>query len=186
MKATDLLKQQHEDVKALFKALDAGDSEDKKIEIFEELASSLVAHDAIERELFYPACEEALGMDSQLGEALVEHGVVEFSLYEADQAAGKPDFEFKCHVLEEILEHHLEEEENELFPRVEKRIGAEQLQELGRQMEQRFEQAREEDFRGPLHSSLKQVLAGALKPLPAAAVSDERPSSRRKKARRSA
>jgi len=186
MKATDLLKQQHEDVKALFKALEGAESEDKKIEIFEELASSLVAHDAIEREIFYPACEEALGMNSLLGEALVEHGIVEFSLYQADQAAGKPDFEFKCSVLQEMLEHHIEEEENEFFSKVEKRIGAEQLQELARVMEQRFEEAREQDFREPLHDNLKQVLAGALKPTPGGAADEERLSTRQKKARKSA
>jgi hemerythrin superfamily protein len=164
MKATDLLEQQHREVEKLFKALEGTDEKDKQIEIFEELASALVAHDAIEREIFYPACEKAMGMNDMLGEALVEHGVIEFSLYESDQAQGKSDFEFKCKVLKEMVEHHVEEEEKEFFPEVEESLGDEQLEELGQRMEQRFEKAREEDFRVPLHDNLQQVLEGALKP----------------------
>jgi hemerythrin superfamily protein len=163
MKATELLEQQHREVEKLFKALEGAEEDTKQTEIFEELASALVAHDAIEREIFYPACEKAMGMSDLLGEALVEHGVVEFSLYEADQALGKSDFEFKAKVLQEMVEHHVEEEEDEFFPQVEKALGEEQLEELGQRMEQRFEKAREEDFRVPLHDNLQQVLEGALK-----------------------
>jgi len=164
MKATDLLEQQHDDVNEMFKRLEASDGGARQKELFEELASNLVAHDAIERQIFYPACEKAMGMTDQLGEALVEHGVVEFMLYEADQALGKKDFKFKCIVLRETLEHHIEEEEDEFFPSVEKALGDERLEKLGAQMEQAFEAAREEDFRAPLHKNLKQVLAGAIKP----------------------
>jgi len=185
MKATDLLKRQHRDVEKLFKALENA-TPAKKSEIFEELASSLVAHDAIEREIFYPACEEAMGMGDELGEALVEHGVVEFSLYQAEQSAGKGDFNFKCAVLKEIVEHHVEEEEKEFFPKVEKALSAEQLKDLAMQMEERFEEARDEDFRGPLHSNLKQVLAGALKPGKVRPASKERFISKQRKARKSA
>jgi hemerythrin superfamily protein len=163
MKATDLLEQQHRDVEKLFESLEGADAPAKKREIFEELASSLVAHDAIERELFYPACEKAMGMTDLLGESLVEHGVIEFSLYEADQAQGKKDFDFKVKVLKEMVEHHVEEEEDDFFPSVEKALGDESLEELGQRMEQRFEAARESDFRAPLHDNLNQVLAGAMK-----------------------
>jgi hypothetical protein len=63
-----------------------------------------------------------------------------------------------------MVEHHVEEEEKEFFPEVEESLGDEQLEELGQRMEQRFEKAREEDFRVPLHDNLQQVLEGALKP----------------------
>jgi hemerythrin superfamily protein len=163
MKATDLLEEQHRDVEKLFESLERAETPAKKREIFEELASSLVAHDAIERELFYPACEKAMGMTELLGESLVEHGVIEFSLYEADQAQAKKDFDFKVKVLKEMVEHHVEEEEDQFFPQVEKALGDESLEELGQKMEQRFESARESDFRAPLHDNLNQVLAGAIK-----------------------
>jgi hypothetical protein len=175
MKATDLLEKQHEEVKDLFKRLEEGDGGAEQKRVFEELAANLVAHDAIERQIFYPACEEAMGMTDQLGEALVEHGVVEFMLYEADRAQGKKDFKFKCTVLKEALEHHIEEEEDDFFPEVEKALGGERLEELGARMEQAFEDAVEDDFRAPLQKNLKQVLAGAIKPAP------ERGSGGRKK-----
>ena len=165
MNAIELLEKQHEEAKGLFKRLeDANGGEQKKI--FEELAANLVAHDAIERQIFYPACEKAMGMTDELGEALVEHGVIEFSLYEADQAKGRKDFKFKWTVLQEILEHHIEEEEDEFFPKAEKAIGKEGLEKLGTKMQQAFEKALEEDYRTPLHKNLKQVLAGAIKPSP--------------------
>ena len=164
MKATQLLEQQHRDVEKLFKALKDDETDDRKTEIFGELAAMLVAHDGIEREIFYPACEKAMGMTDLLGESLVEHGAIEFNLYEADEAQGKDDFTFKVKVLQEMIEHHVKEEEDELFPEVEAAIDAEELEKLAQRMEQRFSEARSQDYRKPLHENLRQVLAGAIKP----------------------
>jgi predicted DNA-binding protein len=183
MKATDLLEQQHDDVKEMFNRLEDAEGGARQKELFEELASNLVAHDAIERQIFYPACEKAMGMTDQLGEALVEHGVVEFMLYEADQALGKKDFKFKCVVLREVLEHHIEEEEDEFFPSAEKALGDERLEALGAQMEEAFEEARDEDFRAALHKNLKQVLAGAIKPTPERKAAARSAPTKKKQAR---
>ncbi len=162
--ATQLLKSQHEEVKALFKKIEKASARSAKTKFFDQLAANLAAHDAIEREIFYPACEKAMGMTDLLGEALVEHGVVEFSLYQADQARRDASFSFKCQVLSEIVEHHVKEEEEDFFPKVERALGRERLIELATRMQQRFESAKASSFRPPLHSNLKQVLAGALKP----------------------
>ena len=161
MKATELLKSQHKDVATLFESIEKSKKDAEKRALFEELASSLAAHDAIERELFYPACEEQMGLTDLLHEAIVEHGLVEFSLYLADQALGEDDFDAKVTVLKEVVEHHVEEEEKEFFPKVEKAFGAEALKELAVPMKARFEEAKAEDFRGPLHENLREVLAGA-------------------------
>jgi hypothetical protein len=168
MKATDLLKAQHEEVSRLFKAIESAESKTEKKKLFMEVASNLVAHDAIEREIFYPACEAAMGLNDLLGEALVEHGVIEFSLYQATEAMDEDDFDFKCKVLSELVEHHVEEEEKEFFPKVEKELGQDSLELLGSEMSEEFEDARAEDFRAPLYNNLQQVFAGALKPTPAA------------------
>lgn len=170
MKATDLLKKQHQEVRDLFQKIEDTDDEGEKEAFFEELAANLVAHDAIEREIFYPACEEELGMDEMLGEALVEHGVVEFSLYRCDQNVGTENFEYYVTVLKESVEHHAKEEENELLKKCEKAFGAKRLEELGAAMETRFAEALAEDFREPLFANLEQVLAGRMetKPQPAA------------------
>jgi Hemerythrin HHE cation binding domain len=163
--AIDLLKSQHEEVKALFKKIEKVSARAQKTKLFDELAGKLVGHDAIEREIFYPACEKDMGMTDLLGEALVEHGVVEFSLYQADQARHAKDFAFKCQVLSEIVLHHVKEEERDFFPKVQKALGRDKLLRLGARMRDRFEETRAADFRAPLHSNLKQVLRGTLKPL---------------------
>jgi len=186
--AIELLKTQHEEVKALFKRIEKASTRSAKTKLFDELAANLAAHDAIEREIFYPACEKAMGMTDLLGEALVEHGVVEFSLYQADQARKDKDFSFKCQVLSEIVEHHVEEEEGDFFPKVQKALGKEKLLELGARMQARFEQAKGKDYHFALNSNLKQVLAGALKPSKRSARSASSrkspalPSSKRRKA----
>jgi hemerythrin-like domain-containing protein len=167
MKATDLLEDQHKEVATLFKRIESAKGGAEKNKLFEELAQNIAGHDAIEREIFYPACQKEMGTTDLLGEALVEHGVVELSLYLADQARGEDDFDFEITVLREIIEHHVEEEENELFPRVEKALGAEMLEQLGAEMKERFEESKEEDFRPPLHDNLTQVLAGASETEPA-------------------
>jgi hemerythrin-like domain-containing protein len=166
MKATDLLKQQHDEVARLFKAIEAADDGADKKANFLELASNLVGHDGIEREIFYPACEEAMGLNDQLGEALVEHGVIEFALYQANEALGKDDFDFKVTVLKELVEHHVKEEEDEFFPRAEKALGDDSLELLTEELQEAFEDARQSDFQTPLYENLRQVFAGALKTEP--------------------
>ena len=162
--AIDLLKGQHEEVKTLFKKIEKASARAQKTKLFDALAEKLVGHDAIEREIFYPACEKSMGMTDLLGEALVEHGVVEFSLYQADQARQSKDFAFKCQVLSEIVLHHVKEEEEDFFPKVEKALGRDKLVQLAARMKERFEETQAADFRAPLHSNLKQVLRGTLKP----------------------
>lgn len=168
MKATKLLIQQHEEVSDLFKQFEDAEDEDQ-LAIFETIAASLAAHDAIEREIFYPACKEALGEDEEiLGESLVEHGVVEFCIYKAD-IANEDDLAACVKVLKEVVEHHVEEEQDELFPKVEKAMTAPQLEELGARMEKRFALAKQGDFRAAIRKNLEQVMEGAIETEPAAA-----------------
>lgn len=171
MKATEFLKQQHQEVRDLFKKIERASDRASKAELFESLATKLVGHDAIERQIFYPACEENMGMTSELGEALVEHGLVEFCLYQADQAIRAKDsedheFDYKCKVLEEIVEHHVKEEEQEFFPKVEKAFDGEQLDELTDELEELFADNLESNFRVALYANLQQVLAGVVKTSP--------------------
>lgn len=170
MKATKLLTQQHEEVSDLFAQFEDAEDEDRQAELFEQIASKLAAHDAIEREVFYPACKQALGEDEDiLTESLAEHGVVEFCIYKAD-IANEDDLPSLVKVLKETVEHHVEEEQDELFPKVEKAMTAEQLEELGARMEKRFSLALQGDFRAAVRKNLEQVMEGALETAP-----DEKP-----------
>ena len=127
-----------------------------------------------------------MGLSDQLGEALVEHGVIEFSLYECDQALKDDDFKFKVTVLKELVQHHVKEEEQEFFPQVEKAFEAEELDDLAEELDDAFEDALSEDYHEPLFENLRQVLAGTLKPVSSeeeAADEDERPSTKQRRAR---
>ena len=168
MKATDLLIKQHRTVARLFKAIETAKTDADKKTLFVELASNLAAHDAIERQIFYPACQDAMGLSDDLGEALVEHGVIEFCLYQANEAVGKPDFDFKCKVLAELVEHHVKEEEDEFFPKTQAALGTGLLETLGEEMADAFDEALEDDFQEPLYENLRQVFAGVLQPVTAA------------------
>jgi hypothetical protein len=170
MKATALLKQQHQEVADLFERIEASEQASEKKALFEELAGKLVAHDGIEREIFYPACEKKLTGDEDkemLGEALVEHGLVEFTLFNADRERGK-EFDARVKVLKDIVEHHVEEEEKELFPEVEKAFAGSELEALGQRMEEAFDEKVEEDFRPALQKNVRQVVNGAIKTSPKA------------------
>jgi hemerythrin superfamily protein len=165
MKATALLKKQHKEVADLFERIEASEQASEKKALFEELAGKLVAHDGIEREIFYPACEKKLTGEEDkdmLGEALVEHGLVEFTLFNADRERGK-EFDARVKVLKDIVEHHVEEEEKELFPEVEKAFAGSELEALGQRMEEAFDEKVEEDFRPALQKNVRQVVNGAIK-----------------------
>src|SRR6478752_3453911 len=75
MKATDLLKQQHRKVEALFRKLEKGHGDEGLVE---ELASNLTSHMAIEQEIFYPAIREVA--EDLIGESFEEHSVAELAL----------------------------------------------------------------------------------------------------------
>jgi hemerythrin superfamily protein len=162
--AVRLLKKQHREVRMLFERIEGARTHDAKRSLFDQLAANLVAHDAIEREIFYPACEAKLGLTKTLGEAIVEHGLVEFALYQADGARGREEFAFKVVVLREVVLHHVKEEESEFFPEVEAAFGDDELVELGGRMRARFEQALTGNFRVPLRQNLARVMRGVLKP----------------------
>ena len=162
MKASAFLEQQHRQLDKLFDQLEEAKASKRK-KIFDELASLLVGHDAVEREILYPAFEKKKGMTDGLGEALAEHGLVEFSLFRADSARTGKDFRACCTVLREALDHHVKEEENAFLPKVERALGAELSEATAALMEERFARAQEEDFRVGLLKNLRQVIDGAVK-----------------------
>jgi hypothetical protein len=162
-----LLEKQHRLVEKLFKQFESAKTPQEKQRIFEQIAANLVAHDAIEREIFYPACERELGRDDEnIQEALVEHGLVEFALFTSDKGR-REAFESHVTALKEVVMHHVHEEENELLPKAKRAIKPERLEALGVMMEKQFSIAMEKDFRKPLRVNLMQVIDGKLKPAPA-------------------
>lgn len=140
MNAIDLLKQQHSKVtKALEKAHKSGATPSE----LEQTANELVAHMVIEEHIFYPRVREL--MKDMINESFEEHAVARFELARLIQASGQ-EKKTRALVLKELLEHHIEEEEEEMFPKVKKHIPAEELDALGAKMEAAFEKAVEKGF----------------------------------------
>jgi hemerythrin superfamily protein len=142
MKATDLLKRQHREVGKLFaQALKSENPRERK-ELAAEICEKLELHTALEEEIFYPAYRAEAGTqkgEDRVMEAYEEHHVVKLVLAEVpglDPSA--ENFTAKMTVLKELVEHHVEEEEDEMFPDAEKRLGADRLRELGEQIASRL------------------------------------------------
>ena len=137
MKATELLKKQHREVKGLFRDVKKASDARSRRSGMDEIAAKLEAHMRIEEQIFYPAVQEigTKKADEIVPEAYEEHHVAQLVLGELPQVDPKDErFEAKMTVLEELIEHHVEEEEKEMFKLAEK-LGTERLAELGDEMQ---------------------------------------------------
>jgi hemerythrin superfamily protein len=138
MKATDLLKKQHRQVEKLFKQCEKTEDARQRRQFMEQIASALRLHTKLEEEVFYPAVREigSSKAEEMIDEAFEEHHVVDLVLAELPKVDPEDErFQAKMTVLSELVEHHVEEEEEEMFPMAEKKLGAERIKELGQKME---------------------------------------------------
>jgi hemerythrin superfamily protein len=119
--AIALLKEDHRAVEKLFKEFEEAKGEGRKQKLAKRICLELTVHTMIEEEIFYPACEGKVDEDL-LKEAYVEHDAAKLLVAEIEAAEGQDDdfFDAKVQVLSEQIEHHVEEEEKELFPKVRK------------------------------------------------------------------
>lgn len=117
--AIALLKADHKEVNAMFKAFEKTDDDGKKQELASNICKALTVHAQIEEEIFYPAAYDALDADGDdlLDEAQVEHASAKALIAEIEaMTVGQPLFDAKVKVLGEYIAHHVQEEETELFP----------------------------------------------------------------------
>jgi hemerythrin-like domain-containing protein len=143
MNAVELLKQDHQVVKQLLEKLVATTERGVKTrqDLLQKIHVELAVHTDIEEQIFYPAYEQAGGREEGVmsAEAREEHRAVE-SLVLPDLVKTDPSsisFAGRAKVLKELVEHHIEEEEQEMFPKATELLGAEKLEELGKLMEAR-------------------------------------------------
>lgn len=143
MNAIDLLKADHKVVLDLLEQLSATTERavKKRVELINKLEAELFVHTHIEEEIFYPAYKKAGEKDQakMYFEAIEEHRAVD-ALVLPHLKTTKPDsveFSGRAKVLKELLEHHIEEEEESMFKEAKKLLTAAQLKELGAQMEER-------------------------------------------------
>jgi len=139
--AIALLKQDHKNVRALLKKLEAAEEGDKRLELFSQIETELKIHTQIEEEIFYPAFHQSAQGEKDehlFYEAVEEHHVVDMVLPEVrDTDENSDEFAAKAKVLKDLVEHHAKEEETEMFPKARKLMDSSELKELGQQLEQR-------------------------------------------------
>lgn len=156
MKATSLLKKQHRQVEAIFKKLESGKADASALLC--ELADALGAHMAIEQELFYPAVRSL--KEDLVAESFEEHAVAELALKRLMATSPQAlTFKAKVTTLKELIEHHVGEEEDDLFPAVEKKMSDADLTELGKAMKSAFDAAIERGFEALVPRSMNVTSA---------------------------
>ena len=139
MDAIELLIQQHDEVDDLFEQIEEADDDEEKATLVQALADNLAAHATIEEKIFYPAAYREQ-TDDLLHEAVEEHLAIKRIVADLlEMTPADENFDAKVKVLKEQVEHHVEEEESDLFPKIKKALKASELERLGDEMEALFE-----------------------------------------------
>jgi len=143
--AITLLKEDHREVEKLFKQFESAKGEGRKQKLAHQICLELSVHAEIEETIFYPACEGVVDED-ELKEGYVEHDAAKLLIAEivANEGAGDEFFDTKVKVLQEEIEHHVEEEEgpNGIFAQARK--GKLDTKALGEQLAERKKQLTEQ------------------------------------------
>jgi hemerythrin superfamily protein len=119
-----LLSADHKRVKALFKefeSLKEDGTDDQKADLVETICNELTVHAQIEEEIFYPALRDAIGDEDLMDEADVEHASAKQLIAQLEQLqVGGDHFDATVTVLGEYIDHHVKEEEGEMFSKARK------------------------------------------------------------------
>jgi iron-sulfur cluster repair protein YtfE (RIC family) len=133
--AVALLTKDHQAVSTLFEQLEHSKNDNhKKKMVFDKIDAALLFHLTIEEEIFYPALKQpkAKNLKDEVTEAYEEHKQIKHLLEQLSSIAPTDEtYDSKVKVLKEDIEHHVEEEETEMFPDAQKQLGDKRLEELG-------------------------------------------------------
>lgn len=134
--AATLLRADHKLVSSLFAEYEKARSVTKKQRLVAEICSELKVHAQVEEEIFYPAVKLALKDTELVPEARVEHATLKDLIAQVEGV--EPDgemFDAKIKVLSEYVQHHVKEEQNELFPKA--KASRLDMMELGAKLAER-------------------------------------------------
>ena len=125
--AIALLTSDHKAVKALFKKFEGlkeqDDADDEKAILVQRICTELTIHATIEEEIFYPAVREAIEDNDLMDEADVEHATAKELIAQLQVAEPSDDhYDAKVTVLGEYIDHHVKEEEGEMFSKARKAV----------------------------------------------------------------
>ena len=158
--ATDLLKKQHRKVDRALSTLEKGNGD--AAALLEQVANDLAAHMAIEHEFMYPAAKEV--DEDMVNESFEEHSLAEVALKRLIATDPEDEaFDARVTALKELIMHHVEEEEEELFPKIEKALDDDTLSSMGKAMKQRFDEVYKEGFAAAVPRGMAKTSADVQK-----------------------
>jgi iron-sulfur cluster repair protein YtfE (RIC family) len=134
--AFESLKQDHRKVADLFSQAEAAQDDKQKRQLFEQIKTELETHTQIEETVLYPTLQEYEELEEHVRESFEEHRQVKTLLQEIERLTdGSEKFDAKLKVMKENVEHHVEEEENELFPQAQQVLPQDELSELEEELQ---------------------------------------------------
>jgi iron-sulfur cluster repair protein YtfE (RIC family) len=134
--AFESLKEDHKKVAALFSRAESAQSDEQKQQLFEQIRTELENHTQIEETVLYPTLQKYEDLKDYVLEAVEEHRQVKTLLQEIGRLTdGSEKFDAKLKVMKENIEHHVEEEENEMFPNAQKTLSKDELAALEQELE---------------------------------------------------
>lgn len=170
MDAVTLLTHDHEAVSKLFKEEEKLSKRDnnKKVSIFDEIKAALEVHATIEEEIFYPAVKKARSehVKDEVREGYEEHKQIKSLLVQiANITPDDETYDMKIKVLREDVEHHVKDEQTEMFPDAKKFLGEKRLMALGVELDMRKQELAEgpvgrpsDKSRMPMRSASKEEI----------------------------
>jgi hemerythrin superfamily protein len=147
MNAFQLLKEDHQKVSGLFQQIEPTTerAEKTRTELFAQVKQELDVHAKIEESIFYPAIKQAAETREIVLEGFEEHHVIKMLLKELDtMPVDTEQWTAKFKVLKENVEHHVEEEEGEMFQKAREVLSEDDVNRLGAQMEEMKKQLKEQ------------------------------------------
>jgi len=117
--ATDLLQRDHRQVESWFHACESLSDDQQKAELIQRICMALQVHAQIEEEIFYPRARAETGEEGLVQEAIQEHAEVKRMVAEIEQRQAQgQDCTEQLEAMRQAVMHHVQEEENEMFPKV--------------------------------------------------------------------
>ncbi|HEX7347663.1 MAG TPA: hemerythrin domain-containing protein [Candidatus Limnocylindrales bacterium] len=147
MDALKLIKDDHEKMRKLLTELESTTERGVKTreQLYATIKGELTVHEIIEEEIFYPALKDHPKAKDIVLEAYEEHHVVDTVMAELEETPVDDEtWGAKAKVMKENVEHHMEEEEGEMFQKARQVFDKDELEELGTRMEQRKSEAQRE------------------------------------------
>jgi hemerythrin superfamily protein len=131
--ALTLLKHDHDEVKKLFSQFEKAKESAKQLQLCQQVCMELTIHAQIEEQSFYPEVRKLPDLEDMVLESLEEHRQAKELIAKLQgMRAGDDHLEPDMKVLKEDIEHHVQEEEKDMFPKVKKAMGNDRLEQMGK------------------------------------------------------